>query len=113
MLDALLGEALAQIVERARVLALVVRPAILVPDLEVIHHADDHHVLGERAALAVVLRTATTPASFGLVLGESALVGIVYVAVFCGVGLRPADRARYASSVWHAAVGPTPRVAAL
>ena len=69
--------------------------------------------LAPAAALAVVLRTATTPASFGLVLGESALVGLVYVAVFCGLGLRPADRARYASSVWHAAVGPTPRVAAL
>jgi O-antigen/teichoic acid export membrane protein len=64
-------------------------------------------------AFAVLLRTNTTPASFGLVLGQAALVGMVYVAAFCGVGLRPADRARYASSVWHAAVGPTPGVAAL
>src|ERR1700730_8400713 len=55
-LDAFLREALAQVVERAGLLALVDRPAIVVPDLEVIHHPDDHHVLREAAPLAIVLQ---------------------------------------------------------
>jgi len=64
-------------------------------------------------ALAVVLRMTTTPTSFMLVLGQSAIVGIVYVAVFCGFGLRAADRARYVDSVRRAAFDATPRVATL
>jgi O-antigen/teichoic acid export membrane protein len=63
------------------------------------------------AAVAVLLRLLTTPTSLVVVLGESALVGIIYVAAFCGFGLRPADRARYVGSVRRATAGPTPRVA--
>ena len=65
------------------------------------------------AALAGLLRIMTMPTSFILVLGQSAVVGIVYVAVFCGFGLRAADRARYVNSVRRAAYDATPRVATL
>jgi O-antigen/teichoic acid export membrane protein len=65
------------------------------------------------AALAVFLRVTTNPGSFILVLGQSAIVGVVYVGVFCGFGLRAADRARYVDSVRRAAFDATPRVATL
>src|SRR5690349_14968226 len=58
---ALVGETRAQVVERARLLALVDRPAILVPHLEVVHHPDDHHVLRKAAALAIVLQHLDAP----------------------------------------------------
>jgi hypothetical protein len=64
-------------------------------------------------ALAGLLRMITTPSSFMLVLGQSAVVGIVYVVVFCGFGLRAADRTRYVDSVRRAAFDTTPRVATL
>jgi O-antigen/teichoic acid export membrane protein len=64
-------------------------------------------------ALAVLLRVMTTPTSFALVLGQSAVVGGVYVAAFCGFGLRPADRARYVGSVRRGAIDATPRAATL
>jgi O-antigen/teichoic acid export membrane protein len=64
-------------------------------------------------ALAVLLRAMTTPTSFALVLGQSAVVGVVYVAAFCGFGLRPADRARYVGSVRRGAIDATPRAATL
>jgi hypothetical protein len=64
-------------------------------------------------ALAVLLRAITTPTSFALVLGQSAVVGVVYVAAFCGFGLRPADRARYVGSVRRGAIDATPRAATL
>ena len=65
-------------------------------------------------AVAVLLRSTTTPTSFVIVLGECAVVGVVYVAAFCGFGLRPADRARYVGAVRradnrrHSASGDTP-----
>lgn len=65
------------------------------------------------AALAGFLRMTTTPASFVLVVGQAAMVGLLYVAVFCGLGLRAADRARYVDSVRRAAFDAIPRVATL
>jgi O-antigen/teichoic acid export membrane protein len=65
------------------------------------------------AALAGFLRLTTTPASFVLVVGQAAMVGMLYVAVFCGLGLRAADRARYVDSVRRAAFDAIPRVATL
>jgi len=62
-------------------------------------------------SVAVLLRSAVTPASFVIVLGECAVVGLVYVGAFCGFGLRPADRARYVGAVRRATTGVTPQIA--
>jgi O-antigen/teichoic acid export membrane protein len=51
------------------------------------------------AATAVCLRMLTAPTSFAAVLAHSALVGLVYVVAFCGIGLRARDRARYLGSL--------------
>ena len=64
------------------------------------------------AALAIFLRVTTMPTSFAMVIGQSALVGLVYVAVFCAFGLGPVDRARYVGSVRRGAFSRTPPVAA-
>jgi O-antigen/teichoic acid export membrane protein len=63
-------------------------------------------------ALAILLRVTTTPTSFATVIGQSALVGLIYVAVFCAFGLGPGDRARYVGSVRRVAFSRTPPVAA-
>lgn len=62
-------------------------------------------------ALVLLLRGVTTPTSFGVVLGQGAFIGLVYVAAFCAFGLRPADRGRYLGSLRRAAIGATARPA--
>src|SRR5262245_28706277 len=59
-LDALRGETRFQVFER-RECTLSHVPASLVPDLEVIQHANDEHVLRESAALAIVLQDLNAP----------------------------------------------------
>ena len=54
----------------------------------------------------------TTPASFAMVIGQAALVGLVYIAAFCAFGLGAGDRARYIGSVRRVAFSRTPPVAA-
>jgi O-antigen/teichoic acid export membrane protein len=63
------------------------------------------------AVVALVLRSTLTPTSFVMALAESALVGLIYVAAFCGLGLRPADRARYVGAVRRSPTGVAPRIA--
>jgi O-antigen/teichoic acid export membrane protein len=63
------------------------------------------------AVAAVVIRSALSPTSFVMALAECAFVGIVYVAGFCGLGLRPADRARYVGAVRRSPTGVAPRIA--
>ena len=65
------------------------------------------------AAITVLLRSHHHADIVRLVLGQSAVVGVVYVAAFCGFGLRPADRARYVGSVRRGAIDATPRAATL
>ena len=61
--------------------------------------------------VAVLLRSTLTPTSLVMALGESSVVGLIYVAAFCGFGLRAADRARYVGAVRRTTTGVTPRVA--
>lgn len=56
------------------------------------------------AAVAVLIRTMTTPGSFLTVVAQAAVVGILFVAAFCMVGLRGRDRARYFAAVRQATV---------
>lgn len=56
---------------------------------------------------AALFRTASVPDSLSAVVAQSAVVGCVYVAAFCTLGLRGVDRARYLGSVRRLAVGLT------
>jgi O-antigen/teichoic acid export membrane protein len=51
------------------------------------------------AAAAALVQRAVGSGSLGALAGGSAVVGSIYVAAFLGVGLRPADRARYLESL--------------
>lgn len=64
-------------------------------------------------AAGVALRSAGHPSSMAAVLAQASVVGIVYLAAFWSIGLSPADRARYTSSIrgMSAAVAATPRIA--
>jgi O-antigen/teichoic acid export membrane protein len=81
----------------ARFAAVVITPSLL--------------ALLPAVAVAVLLRRTLTATSMVMALAEGALVGFVYVAAFCGFGLRAADRARYVGAVRRTATGVTPRVA--
>lgn len=51
------------------------------------------------ALVALLVRGAVEAATLPTLTGASALVGSVYVLAFLGIGLRPADRARYLESL--------------
>jgi O-antigen/teichoic acid export membrane protein len=55
-------------------------------------------------AAAAFIRATTTPASLATVIAQSSLVGLIYVVVFCVVGLRASDRARYLGSLRRIAI---------
>jgi hypothetical protein len=61
--------------------------------------------------VATLLRSIVTATSLAVALSEGAVVGLVYVAAFCGLGLRAADRARYVGAVRRTTTGVSPRIA--
>jgi hypothetical protein len=62
-------------------------------------------------AAAWLLRTAAAPATFVEIVVAGAIVGLVYVAAFVGLGLHRHDRLRYFGRVRHVSAQPvTPAV---
>ena len=57
------------------------------------------------AGAALLLRGTTSASSFVTVLGELAVVGLVYLLAFLWLGLRPADRGRYIGSLKRVTTG--------
>ena len=62
--------------------------------------------LGPGIAAAWLLRTAASPSTFLYIVGAGAIVGLVYVAAFVGLGLHRHDRRRYFGRLRHLSAPP-------